>query len=541
LNQQIYKPPIITILKIFIMAQFPGIKINPLTSKLLETKRTERAALTFDDITLEDKPTDYHPNQVKLGTYITRNIQVKGCGILSAPMDTVTEEKLALALAKEGGIGIIHRNLDIESQVRKVKWVRTRTHYNKMISHPMVFEPNTTMIEIQKKIKEHDLTFSSFPVIDENNKFLGLITRDDMDFSNSLSNLAINIMKPKEKVITCDVNTTPEEAYQIMIDKRIKKLPVIDGDEILIGMYVWSDISQNDFCQEVKKDFYSLDYEGQFLVGAAIGVGIDELERAMALVDVGCKIIVIDTSHGACVAVKEQIKRLRLLYQNTIDIIVGNIASYESAMYLLNNKLNNEYMPDALKVGIGPGSTCTTRKVTGHGVPQITAIYEVYCATRDFAEHSGIHIPVIADGGIRCSGDMIKCFAVGASSVMLGGILAGTTESPGKFIMKNGKSFKTLRGMGSKEAMEDRNNSGSKLRYFNQNETKFVPEGIFGLAEHKGSVQKVIRELSGGVRAGWSHSGACRLKEFQKNATIWIQTVAGVIEGNPHNIENVHE
>jgi IMP dehydrogenase len=282
------------------------------------------------------------------------------------------------------------------------------------------------------------------------------------------------------------------------------------------------------------------------LVGAAIGLGKEDMHRADLLVQSGCKVLVLDSSHGACKPAKDQLMRLREKFGDTVEIIVGNIASYASATYLLEG----EYRPDALKVGIGPGSICTTRAVTGHGVPQATAIYEVWKAIKDHGDKTGYYIPVIADGGIRSSGDIVKCLACGASAVMLGSALAGTDESPGKTVEVRGKRFKTIRGMGARSAMEER--SGSRGRYHRQEENKhaaeeltneqkekMVPEGVEGLVEYKGSLEKVMFELLGGIGAGLAHSGAPTVPELQKRATIWVQSFAGVAEGKPHDITDM--
>jgi len=294
-----------------------------------------------------------------------------------------------------------------------------------------------------------------------------------------------------------------------------------------------------------KKDFFSLDEEGHFLVGAAIGLGADEMRRVDLLIENKCKVLVLDTSHGACKPAKEQIERIRKKYGNSVEIIVGNIASYASAMYLLDS----EYKPDALKVGIGPGSICTTRIITGHGIPQITAIYEVWKAVSDYGNKSGYFVPIIADGGVRNSGDVVKCLAVGASAVMLGSVFAGTEESPGKIIIDGGKRYKVIRGMGSRNAMSER--SGSRLRYHLQEEkhaseelteeqqVKMVPEGVEGLVEYRGTVESVVFEMLGGIKAGLAHSGAGNISDFQKNVNMWIQSFSGIAEGNPHNITNI--
>jgi len=517
------------------LSLFNGVDLNDDTVKLFEFLRNKKQAVTFDEVTLEDKPSVYHPNDVMVNSFITRRICLKGCGILSAAMDTVTEAEMALAMAKMGGMGVIHRNLSIDEQCAMVKWVRKKINYGGMIDKPITFKPTDRYSYLQKEILDHKWTFTSFPIIDEQGKLLGLLTRDDLDFIEGSNPTLAELMKPRFQLITTQDGTTTLEAYNIMKREKVKKLPVVNNDDVLIGMYIWNDVKRD----QKQRNSFSLDNEGHFLVGAAIGLGKDDIIRAEALFNSGCKVLVLDSSHGACEPAIEQLQRLRQSFGDQIDIIVGNIASYQSAKYLLDS----QFKPDGLKVGIGPGSICTTRSVTGHGIPQLTAIYEVYRAVKD----SGYSIPIIADGGIRTSGDIVKCLAVGASGVMLGSILAGTTESPGKTIISGGKKFKPIRGMGSRSAMEER--SGSRVRYYQQDDKhhstehltteqkeKIVPEGVEGMVECKGNVDKIMNELIGGIQAGLAHSGANTISTFQNNATIWLQSTVGLIEANPHNI-----
>jgi IMP dehydrogenase len=521
-----------------------GIQLSSSVIDLLEEKRKTKTALAFDEITLEDKPSDFHPNDVSLHSFVTRKIALKGCGILSAAMDTVTEAELALAIAKVGGMGILHRNLEAKTQADMIRWVRRKIHYGGMIDRPITFSPEDRYSLLQNEIKAKGWTFTSYPIVDQQGKLLGLLTRDEMDFVEGTNPKLSDIMKPRSMTITAAEGVQTEEAYQIMKERKVKKLPIVKPDDTLVGMYVWNDVKQD----QKKRESFSLDDEGHFLVGAAIGLGSDEMTRVQLLVENKCKVMVLDSSHGACKPAKDQIKRIREKYGTTVEIIAGNIASYESAMYLLDS----EYRPDALKVGIGPGSICTTRTVTGHGIPQVTAVYEVWRAINDYGKKTGYYVPIIADGGIRSSGDIVKCLAVGASSVMLGGVFAGTDESPGKVIFDGGKRYKVIRGMGSRSALEER--SGSRVRYYRQDEKqhaseeltneqkqKMVPEGVEGLVEYRGSVEKVMSELLGGIQAGLAHSGAPTLPTFQSKATFWTQSFAGVAEGNPHNITNVRQ
>lgn len=520
------------------MPIFVGTKLNDRNLQFLQRHSTKRRAITFDEITLEDKPTDIHPNDVEVDTHITRRVKLKSCGIMSAAMDTVTECEMALAIAKMGGIGILHRNLDIETQCKMVQWVRKKIHYGGMIDDPITFPPNMRYSTFQQVVAAKNYPFTSYPIVDEDRTFLGLITSDEMDFVQDTNPLLREAMKPEKAVVTAPQGTDSDSAYAIMLSRRVKKLPIVDKDNKLAGMYVWSDVKDD----KRKRETFSLDEDGHFLVGAAIGLGPDDNARAQQLVECGCKVIVVDSSHGSCAPAKEKISFIKKNFGDKVQLIVGNIASYESAKYLLEG----EFVPDALKVGIGPGSICTTRQVTGHGIPQITAIFEVTKAILE-CEHQ---IPIIADGGIRCSGDIVKCYAAGASAVMLGSVLAGTHESPGRLIERHGKTYKTIRGMGSRSAMSER--SGSRGRYYREDDQtnvaesltqaqkeKMAPEGVEGVVELKGSVEKVLRELIEGVKAGLAHSGARNISDFQQKAGMWIQSTAGVIEGKPHDIWDV--
>jgi len=520
--------------------------INPLGSNLsidneilLSEQAEKRHALTFDEVTLADNPVDFRPDEVSLETHISKHIRLSGGGIMSAAMDMVTEKELALAMAKMGGIGILHRNISPQEQALQLKWVRLKIHFGGMVDKPITFPPQMKFSRFQKESKTWP--FTSFPIVDDDNTMLGLITRDQIEFIEDTNPTLSEVMIPIDKLVTCNSKTTGVEAYAIMSKQKVKKLPVLDGDGILKGLYVWNDV-KND---HRKRTRFSLDEDGHFLVGAAIGVGSEGLHRAQLLFEAGCKLMVIDSSHGACKAVKDTIIALRKNFGSSVDIVAGNIASYASAQYLMDGTS----IPDALKVGIGPGSICTTRQVTGHGVPQVTAIFEVWRAVRDFGKSTGNYIPIIADGGIRTSGDIVKCFAVGASAVMLGSVLAGTEESPGKLVEKGGRTFKTIRGMGSRGAMNDR--KGSRDRYICQSQKhtsnvlttaqaeKIVPEGVEGLVQCKGTVEHVMTQLLGGIQAGLAHSGGKDINSFRLKAKIWYQSFAGVVEGKPHNITDV--
>ena len=456
-------------------------------------------------------------------------------------MDTVTEQEMALALAKLGGMGIIHRNMDAATQARMVNWVRKKINYGGMIGNPVTFRPDQHVSDLEHSIKVHDYAFTSFPIVDEQGKLLGLVTRDELGFVEESNPVLGSIMKDNKHVVTAPEGTDSVRAYQIMAKEKVKKLPIVSTEGVLKGMYVWNDVKTDN----EKRESFSLDDRGHFLVGAAIGFSEEDYQRAIELVETGgCRVLVLDSSHGACSPCIAQIKRLRLRWGDSVQIIAGNIASYESAMYLLTA----EHKPDALKVGIGPGSICTTRSVTGHGVPQLTAIYEVWRAVRD----SKYPVPIIADGGIRTSGDIVKLLAVGASAVMVGSLLAGTAESPGQIIVKQGKKFKQIRGMGSRSAMEER--AGSRIRYHrdssvstskttetitSKQKEKMVPEGVEGLVEYKGPVQRLLTTLQGGISSGLAHSGANTIDLFRTKATMWQQSMVGLAEGNPHDIAHI--
>eukprot|EP01114_Cavostelium_apophysatum_P019464 TRINITY_DN6285_c1_g1_i2.p1 TRINITY_DN6285_c1_g1~~TRINITY_DN6285_c1_g1_i2.p1 ORF type:complete len:702 (+),score=156.40 TRINITY_DN6285_c1_g1_i2:23-2128(+) len=523
--------------------KFPnGVELSQCIIDLLDSKRSQRQALAFDEITLEDRPSDFHPTDVNLHTFVTRNIVLKGCGIMSAAMDTVTERELALAMAKVGGIGILHRNLDPQTQSNMVRWVRRKIHYGGMIDQPITFGPEVRYSALQKEVSQNGYTFTSFPIVDQQGKLLGLLTRDCMDFVEESNPTLSEMMLPRNDVITAPIGTDFEQAYKLMKKHKIKKLLIVDTEDHLKGIFVWGDVKQD----QRKRDLFSLDEEGHFLVGAAIGLGNEDIERAEMLVSNGCRLLVLDSSHGACKPAKDQIRKIREKFGNRVEILVGNIASYAAAEYLLKGP----HKPDGLKVGIGPGSICTTRTVTGHGIPQVTAIYEVWRAVRDHGKDTGYYVPIVADGGIRSSGDIVKCLAVGASGLMMGNIFAGTDESPGKVVTSGGKRYKQIRGMGSRSAMEER--SGSRVRYSreekahkteeltSQQKQKLVPEGVEGLTEYRGSVEKVMTELLGGIQSGLAHSGADNVPDFRINANIWVQSFAGVAEGNPHNLISIH-
>lgn len=453
-------------------------------------------------------------------------------------MDSVTEADMCVSIAKMGGVGILHRNMDADAQAGMVQYVRRKIHSGGMIDSPTCFHPDQRFSDVQRG----GFSFTSFPITDSvTGRLVGLVTRDEMDFVENTNPLLADIMKPLTETVTAPEGTTTDAAYATMTQKRVKKLPVVRPDGTLAGMFVWNDVRDD----QRKRSYYSLDDDGRFLVGAAIGVDpVADLERARKLVGAGCRLVCVDSSHGACTPVAAIVAAIKREFPS-LQVIAGNVASYRSAMYLMSQS----HQPDAIKVGIGPGSICTTRRVTGHGVPQATAIFEVWRAVRDASASLGkAPVPVIADGGIRSSGDVVKALACGASCVMLGSMLAGTDESPGRLVTWQGKKYKSIRGMGSRAAMAQR--SGSRDRYLRQDAErmaedltqqqlqKIVPEGTEGLVERTGSVEKVLFEVLGGIGSGMAHSGARCVQELQSKAAPWLQGPAGIAEGNPHSLVN---
>lgn len=481
----------------------------------LLARKSKKRAMTFDEITLADQPVEFHPNDVILRTFVTRNFALQGAGIMSAAMDTVTERETALAMAKMGGVGIIHRHLTPEAQAEQVKWVRRKIHYGGMIDKPITFKDDDHFSFFQRECAKHNWHFTSFPVVDKDNKMLGLVTREALEFVDQQANPQLKeVMLRLDQITVVSSVITTEEAYRVMKKHKVKKLPVIDERGCLFGMYVWNDVNSD----QRKRDRFSLDQDGHFLVGAAIGTAADEIKRAKLLVDAGCKIIVVDsTGSYATESLKKQIVALRKEFGDSIDIVAGNIASYSSALYLLEG----EGKPDSIKVGIGGGSTATTRDLTGHGIPQITALYEVWKAVQHYGDKEGYYVPIIADGGIRTSGDIVKAFAVGASGIMLGSLMAGTFESPGRIVEKAGRKWKEIRGMGGVNA---------------ENGIKF---GVQGRVPLSGTVEMLMTQLLGGVQSGLAHSGAMSIAQLQQKVSAWVQSFAGVAEGKPHDILDV--
>lgn len=472
--------------------------------------RVEMDGLTFDDVLLIPAYSEVLPRMVDLTTRFSRNITLN-VPIVSAAMDTVTEAKLAIAIAREGGIGVIHKNMPIAEQARQVHAVKRAE--NGMIYDPVTIQKGKTVRDALAMMEEFHI--GGIPVVDDNRRLVGIVTNRDLRFELDL-NRPIDEVMTKENLVTTTQSTNLEEAAQILQHHKIEKLPVVDAEGRLVGLVTYKDITKAKDKPHACKD--SL---GRLRVAAGVGVTPDSMDRVDALVAAGVDALVIDTAHGHSKGVIGVLKDIKKKYPH-IDVVVGNIATGEAAKYLVENGA------DGVKVGIGPGSICTTRIIAGVGVPQLTAVYDVAKALK------GTGVPLIADGGIRYSGDIVKALAAGAYSVMLGGMLAGVEESPGDTIIYNGRKYKAYRGMGSLEAME----KGSKDRYFQGDEKdskKLVPEGIAARVPFKGSLYEVVYQMLGGLRSGMGYCGAKNIDKLHEARFTRI-TNAGVNESHPHDV-----
>ena len=475
-----------------------------------QTDRITLEGVTFDDLLLIPAYSEILPKEVVLTTRFSKNI-VLNAPFVSAAMDTVTEAKMAISIAREGGIGVIHKNMSIREQAMQVKSVKRAE--NGMINAPVTIEPDKTVGDALYLMAEYKI--GGIPVVDENKKLVGIVTNRDLRFEKDFNKPIFSVMT-KENLIVTKTGTTLEQASDILQQHKIEKLPVVDNNGKLLGLITYKDITKAK-----DKPFACKDTLGRLRVAAGVGISSDTEERIAALVAAGVDAIVLDSAHGHSKSVIDTLKTIKADYPN-IDVIVGNIATAEAAKTLVAAGA------DAIKVGIGPGSICTTRVVAGVGVPQVSAIYEVYRAIKN----SGV--PVIADGGIRYSGDIVKALAAGANSVMLGSLLAGVEESPGETILFNGRKFKSYRGMGSLEAMQ----KGSKDRYMQtdvEDIKKLVPEGISGRVPYKGDLFEVIYQMAGGLRAGMGYCGAKQITDLHQAEFCRI-TNAGVAESHPHDI-----
>jgi IMP dehydrogenase len=466
--------------------------------------------LTYDDVLLVPAYSEVLPRDVQLKSKFTRNILVN-TPIVSAAMDTVTDAKLAIAMAQQGGIGVIHKNMTIAEQALEVRKVKRSE--SGMILDPVTLSEDALVKDALSLMKENGI--GGIPVVDTNRKLKGIVTNRDLRFEKNLSRPIREVMT-SENIITTVDGTDLSKAEDILQQKKIEKLPVIDADNKLIGLITYRDIIKVKTHPNSCKDSY-----GRLRVAAAVGVTPDTIERVDALVDAGVDAIVIDTAHGHTRGVVEKLKEVKAKYP-TLDVIVGNIATADAAKYLV------EAGADAVKVGIGPGSICTTRVIAGVGVPQLTAVNDVAQALE------GTGVPVIADGGIRYTGDIVKAIAAGADTIMVGSMFAGVEESPGETIIYEGRKFKSYRGMGSLEAMQ----KGSKDRYFQDAEDdikKLVPEGISGRVPYKGNLNEVMYQIIGGLRAGMGYCGAASIDKL-KGAKFVRITSAGVRESHPHDV-----
>lgn len=475
------------------------------------TDRITLDGLTFDDVLLIPAFSNVLPKEVSLKTRFSRNIELN-LPFVSAAMDTVTEHKMAISIAREGGIGVIHKNMSVEEQAKQVASVKRAE--NSMINDPVTIQPDMTVGDALRIMTEYKV--GGIPVVDKQNVLTGIVTNRDLRFEKDFHKPIYAVMTQKENLITTTWDTDLNKAADILQQYKIEKLPVVDEKGVLQGLYTYKDITKAK-----DKPFACKDAGGRLRVAAGIGITDNALQRAEALVNAGVDALVLDCAHGHSSNVMNVLALIKKEIPQ-VDVVVGNVATGDAA------KLLADYGADAVKVGIGPGSICTTRVVAGVGVPQLSAIYEVYKALQSY------HIPLIADGGIRYSGDAVKALAAGASSVMLGGLLAGVEESPGKTILFNGRKFKAYRGMGSLEAMQH----GSKDRYMQgdvEDVKKLVPEGIAGRVPYKGDLYEVIYQMAGGLRSGMGYCGAHNIEDLH-NAQFCRITNAGVVENHPHDI-----
>ena len=484
--------------------------------ELHSTAKSIGEGLTYDDVLLVPAYSEVLPRDVEIVSKFSQNIHLN-TPIVSAAMDTVSESSMAIAMAREGGIAVLHKNMSIEAQAREVRNVKRAE--SGMILDPVTLTHNSIVSDAKHMMKEFRI--GGIPVVDDEGKLIGIVTNRDLRFIKNNS-LSIKDVMTKEGLVTTKENTTLAQAEEILQQYKIEKLPVVDDQNYLIGLITYRDITKVRIQPNSNKDSF-----GRLRVAAALGVTVDVLTRVDALVDAGVDAVVLDTAHGHTKGVVGVLKRIKAKYQD-LDVVVGNVATAEAAKYLVDAGANG------IKVGIGPGSICTTRVVAGVGVPQLSAILMVAEAIK------GTGIPIIADGGIRYTGDIVKAISAGADSVMLGSLLAGTKESPGETIIYEGRKYKTYRGMGSIDAMK----VGSKDRYFQDIEDdikKLVPEGIVGRVDYKGTLSEVMYQFIGGLRAGMGYCGSKNIGELKEKAQFVRITSAGVIESHPHDVTITRE
>lgn len=467
--------------------------------------------LTYDDVLLIPAYSEILPREVSIQSKFTRNITLN-VPVISAAMDTVTESAMAIAMAREGGIGVLHKNMTVEQQAQEVRKVKRAE--SGMIIDPVTLPLNATVGDAKTAMRENGI--GGIPVVDENQILKGIVTNRDLRFEKKNERSILEVMTV-DKLVTALEGTTLSDAEQILQENKIEKLPVVNGDYKLVGLITFRDITKLTLKPNANKDKF-----GRLRVAAALGVTADAVDRAKALVAAGVDALIIDTAHGHTKGVVNTLKEVKAAFPE-IDVVVGNIATAEAALYLA------EAGADAVKVGIGPGSICTTRVVAGVGFPQFSAVMEVAAALK------GTGVPVIADGGLRYTGDIPKALGAGADCVMLGSMLAGTKESPGETIIFEGRKFKTYRGMGSVESMKH----GSKDRYFQDVEDdvkKLVPEGIEGRVPYKGELNESMTQFIGGLRAGMGYCGAKDIPTLQETARFVQLTASGIGESHPHNV-----
>lgn len=479
----------------------------PISDKIIEQ------AITFDDVLLVPAYSEVLPSQVSLVSRLTDRITLN-VPIVSAAMDTVTEAEMAIGMARVGGLGFIHKNMTIEEQSAQVN--RVKRSENGMIADPVTLSKDHTLREAKSLMAQYKI--SGLPVIDAENHLIGIITNRDVKYQEN-DDIKVEELMTRENLITSDADTNLETAKQILLKNRIEKLPIVDKDNRLAGLITIKDIDN-----QLEYPNSNKDANGRLIAGAGIGIGADTLERIEALVKSGVDIVAVDSAHGHSKGVLDKIREIRAAYPE-LDIVGGNIVTAQAAKDLIEAGAN------VLKVGVGPGSICTTRVVAGVGVPQLSAIYSVY----EYAKTK--NVSVIGDGGIKLSGDIVKAISSGAAAVMLGSLLAGTDEAPGEEIIFQGRKFKAYQGMGSLSAMK----RGGKERYFQSEAKKFVPEGIEGRVPHKGKLEDVIFQLTGGIRAGMGYCGAPDIQRLQDESKMVRITGNGLKESHPHDVQITQE
>ncbi len=469
--------------------------------------------LTFDDVLLLPGKSEVLPKETNISTYLTKSIKLN-IPLMSAGMDTVTESKMAIAMAREGGIGIIHKNMTIEQQALEVDKVKRSEHG--VITDPFFLSPHHSVSDALELMERYHI--SGVPITDEDGKLVGIITNRDIRFEKETAKKIDDVMTKKD-LVTAKIDISMDEALDIMKQHKIEKLPLIDDNYMLSGLITIKDIEKS-----IQYPNSAKDHTGRLLAGAAVGVTADMMERVAALVKSKVDVIVVDTAHGHSKGVLEAVAKIKREYPN-LQVIAGNVATAEATVDLIKSGA------DAIKVGIGPGSICTTRVVTGIGVPQITAVINCAKAAKEY------DIPVIADGGIKYSGDITKAIASGANVIMAGSLFAGTDESPGEEVLYEGRRYKEYRGMGSMGAMD----SGSKDRYFQEDTKKYVPEGVEGRIHYRGPLGDVVYQLVGGLKSGMGYIGAKNIEELQEKARFIKITSASLVENHPHDINITKE